>query len=215
MTWYLCYSILLFDSSLDNTQVIYIHSILPSNDVTVFKNSTFTCEDTLLSIFFGRAHITNNIPFGTIRVKGWTDAWKIHQSFPGEIDYKTVHCLWSPSTRQLFGPNFQAMVTTLLLCHKQRIKRPTFQFLQQQQSTNPLSTLPDDIIMHILKMCPWDWADDTTETIRKHQQKQNPLPIRVVLARSIPCSESDESDGWYYAFGGERDSVCVYIENET
>ena len=171
---------LLFNSPIQllpgQTRLIYIHSSLFSGEGIVCGNSSDACKDSLLSTLSGKAHDTFTGPFGIMPHRVRAISWTNKRYFFGEMDYTAVHWLWSPSTRQLFGSQFQAMVTTLILCHHQEFnKSKNLCKGERLHFTNLLSTLPDDIIMYILSMCSWDWAN--------HEPQKNQLETDILLTQ--------------------------------
>ena len=97
------------------TQLIYIHSSSPGN-VAIVCSSLSWNGDSHLSLPCGSVHVANTAAFGTTIVWSWKEAQKSHQSFFGQIDYDAVYPLWSPTTRNHFGPHFNAMINALLSC---------------------------------------------------------------------------------------------------
>ena len=160
------------------TRLIYIHSSSPGNEAIVCSSRSWN-GGSYLSLPRGSVHAANTAAFGTTIVWSWKEAQKSHQSFFGQIDYDAVHLLWSPTTRHHFGPNFHAMINALLSC--------------QQQFTNPISILPNDILYYILSMCPWDWVNDKIPSMQQYQQTQS----YVDLTQPGEYNEGYESDYRY------------------
>ena len=140
-------------------KTIYIHSTLPGDEAIVYdkqrSRSRRIYDDPFLTILSGRAHVSNT-PFGTTPIWGWGNPWRDSRVFVGRLDYGAVYHLWSPNTKQYFGPQFHAMAITLFLC--------------QRKYASPISFLPDDVLFYILHMCRWDWAKDTTHTMKQQHQ---------------------------------------------
>ena len=142
------------------TKALYVHSTLPGDQSIVYDNRhhTRTYDDNLVSVLTGRAHVSCEV-FGTTPIWGWGNPWRDDREFVGRLDYGAVYQLWNPtSTVKCFGTHFQRMVVSLFLC--------------QRRWESPVSMLPDDVIFYILNMCRWDWANDTSATMKEVKKKR-------------------------------------------
>ena len=149
-------------------RALYIHSTLSGDQAIVYDNSYYGSsgkryDDDKLSILTGRAHVSTTC-FGQDPIWGWGNAWRDRREFVGRLAYGTVYKLWNPEVSPKFGGCFRDGARSLLLC--------------QRRWGSPISAFPDEVVYYILNMCPWDWFDDSTKTMkdrRKHERVKNKL----------------------------------------
>jgi len=143
-------------------RAFYIHSTLEGDQAIVYDNSYYgssgkRLEDDKICILTGRAHISTSC-FGQNPLWGWGNAWRDRREFVGKIAYGTVYKLWNPQLQPSFGTKFQNGSRALFLC--------------QRRWESPLSLLPDEAVMYILNMCPWDWFDDNEKSMKERRKRQ-------------------------------------------
>jgi len=156
----------------------YVHSGLLGDRGIVYNNrrSMYTHTDRHLRILPGLAHIDNR-PFNGEGPWGF-GAWRAGREFVGRINYSCRWLLWNPNVHHRFPPAFRRMVHTLALCHR--------------RAESPLSVLPDEIILHILNMCGWDWAGFSPVP----QHKNRGTSVGGILAHSAAkVAPRDEPEG--------------------
>lgn len=153
-------------------RALYIHSTLSGDQAIVYDNSYHGSsvrryDDDKLSILTGRAHVSTTC-FGQDPIWGWGNAWRDRREFVGRLAYGTVYKLWNPEVLPKFGSCFQNGARSLLMC--------------QRRWESPISVLPDEAIFYILNMCPWDWFNDCTKTM-KDRRKREKARSKLLLAQ--------------------------------
>eukprot|EP00532_Pseudo-nitzschia_australis_P012919 CAMPEP_0168220172 /NCGR_PEP_ID=MMETSP0140_2-20121125/9057_1 /TAXON_ID=44445 /ORGANISM="Pseudo-nitzschia australis, Strain 10249 10 AB" /LENGTH=502 /DNA_ID=CAMNT_0008148813 /DNA_START=127 /DNA_END=1635 /DNA_ORIENTATION=- len=154
-------------------RAMYIHSTLSGDQAIVYDNSYYGSserryDDDKLSILTGRAHVSTTC-FGQDPIWGWGNAWRDRREFVGRLAYGAVYKLWNPEVSSKFGGCFQDGARSLLLC--------------QRRWGSPISAFPDEVVYYILNMCPWDWFDDSTKTMkgrRKHEMEVKKKKLLLV-----------------------------------
>ncbi|GMH85779.1 hypothetical protein TrST_g4814 [Triparma strigata] len=134
------------------TYGIYIHSSLPGDTALVYDNycgrgPIYT--DPYLTLLSGHAHVSNR-PFGKTSMWGWGSPWRNGRCFVGKISYGCLYKLWNPWCYLSYGSKFRDVTTSLFIL---------------QRRTCIWATLPDEVIMYILNMCPFTWFDDTVSSL--------------------------------------------------
>jgi hypothetical protein len=169
-------------------RAIYIHSQLPGDKAIIYgnrirhldRNRRPRCEDALVSIFAGKAHLSPE-PFGSTSVLGG-NAWRSGREFVGKIEYGYSFKLWSPTAELhwMFGPGFRSAVRTLLNCRR--------------RSESSIAMLPNECFYYIVHMCPWDWFGDNSPAMKSQkrllrEKKREAGPSSTGLSEASPTDE--------------------------
>ena len=89
---------------------------------------------------------------------GWGSAWRSGRVFVGRMEYGVRYKLWGPKSHLSYGSAFRAATTAL--------------FMLQRRDDTIWATMPDDVIMYVLNMCPWDWFDDSVEVLEREMGRE-------------------------------------------
>lgn len=135
---------------------LYVHSTLPGDVAIVYDNTRFDarrkrspCEDEMLSVLAGQAHLSNR----AFSDEGmWWSWWRSNREFVGRVGYGVTYTLWNPlpDVHRRFPPEFQKAVMTSLLC----ARKPEC----------PLYRLQDEVVFYIFNMCKFDWFGSAAQT---------------------------------------------------
>mmetsp|Transcript_6415 Transcript_6415/g.12241 ORF Transcript_6415/g.12241 Transcript_6415/m.12241 type:complete len:355 (+) Transcript_6415:531-1595(+) len=161
---------------------LYIHSTLPGDQALVYDNYCgrgCVYTDEYVTIHPGHSHVSNR-PFGSTSMWGWGSAWRSGRVFVGRMEYGVRYKLWGPRVHSSYGSSFRR--STLAL------------FMLQRRDECVWSTMPDDVIMYVLNMCPWDWFLDSVEGVERERGRER----EPVVQRN-----RGDGGGYYYDEGDD------------
>lgn len=163
---------------------LYVHSLLTGDDAIVYDNTRFDirrqrmpCEDQMLSVLAGQAHLSNR-PFSDEGM--WWGTWRANREFVGRVGYGVSYALWNPVHKAhcRFPPEFQRALMTCLLC----ARRPEC----------PLNRMQDEVVYYIFNMCKYDWFNTAPAPIDRGNGRIG--PALVGMATGTPWNEDSDSD---------------------
>ena len=135
--------------------------------------------DQFITLHPGHSHVSNR-PFGTTSMWGWGSAWRSGRTFVGKMEYGVRYKLWGPRVHSEYGGSFRECTRAL--------------FMMQRRDECLWSVMPDDVIMYVLNMCPWDWFADTVDGCERERGRTRE-----------PVVQRNRGDryGGYYDDGGD------------